>query len=217
MKRLAKLQQLTCALALSTALAAPALAATSGDPVNIDVVLPSTGSLAFLGASEQHDLTIEQKVFNDGNGIHGRPINFVFHDDQSSPQIAVQISNQIIASKPKLILGSALVGLCNAMAPLMRDGPVMYCFSPGIHPDKGSYVFSSNVSTADLFNVTLRYYRLRGWTKIAMLTSHRCFRAGCRTGHQEAAGAAREQRHATGGSKPGSTRRMSAPTRRSSG
>ncbi len=171
MNSLPKLKQLTCALMLNTALAVPALAATSGDPIDIQVVLPSTGTLAFLGASEQRDLVIEQKLFNDGNGIHGHPVNFVFHDDQSTPQIAVQISNQIIADKPKLILGTALVGSCNAMAPLMHDGPVMYCFSPGIHPAKGSYVFSSNVSTADLFNVTLRYYRLRGWTKIAILTA----------------------------------------------
>ena len=45
------------------------------------------------------------------------------------------------------IIGSAIVAMCNAMAPLMQNGPVMYCFSPGIHPAKGSYVFSS-VSTA---------------------------------------------------------------------
>lgn len=159
---------LACTLAAVAALSMPARAADSYD---IDVILPTTGGAAFLGKAEQETLTIEEKVINAAGGVHGRPVRFVFHDDQSSPQIAVQVANQVLAGKPKVIIGSALVGMCNAMAPLMRNGPVMYCLSPGIHPADGSYVFTSSVSTLDLFSATLRYYRLRGWTRIAVLTS----------------------------------------------
>jgi branched-chain amino acid transport system substrate-binding protein len=48
---------------------------------------------------------------------------------------------------------------------------VMYCLSPGVHPATGGYVFTSSVSTYDLFKATLRYYRLKGWKRIAVLTS----------------------------------------------
>jgi branched-chain amino acid transport system substrate-binding protein len=47
----------------------------------------------------------------------------------------------------------------------------MYCFSPGIHPDAGSYAFSSGVSTADMAQKVIDYYRGQGWTKIAAITS----------------------------------------------
>jgi branched-chain amino acid transport system substrate-binding protein len=57
------------------------------------------------------------------------------------------------------------------MAPLMQDGPAMYCFSPGIHPPAGSYVFTSSISTLDLADAMIRYFRLKGWTKLAFMTS----------------------------------------------
>ena len=149
----------------------PAAAAAAGEPYDVPVVLPLTGNAGFLGAGEQQAFKIQEGVINAANGIGGRPVRFVFHDDQSSPQQAVQIVNEVLASKPKIVLGSALVAMCNAMAPRVKTGPVLYCLSPGIHPDKGSYVYTSNISTQDLFRATLRYYRDRGWKKIAVLTS----------------------------------------------
>src|SRR6185437_13394793 len=98
-------------------------------------------------------------------------IKFAFHDDQSNPQVAVQLATQIIAGKPPVILGSALVAMCNAMAPLMRHGPVMYCLSPGIYPAAGSFVFSSSSATKDLIAAQIRYFRLRGLTRLGVITS----------------------------------------------
>jgi branched-chain amino acid transport system substrate-binding protein len=56
------------------------------------------------------------------------------------------------------------------MGPLMKDGPVEYCLSPGIHPEPG-YVFTASVSTLDLANALVRYFRLKGWTRIALMFS----------------------------------------------
>jgi branched-chain amino acid transport system substrate-binding protein len=53
----------------------------------------------------------------------------------------------------------------------MEDGPVMYCFSPGIHPDAGSYVFTASVSTLDLADAVIRYFRMKGWKKFALMFS----------------------------------------------
>jgi len=145
--------------------------AHAAEPFNIDVVLPLTGAGAFLGSAEQKALQQFEKSPAGTQGVAGRPVKFVFHDDQSSPQTAVQLATAIASSKPAAMLGSALVGMCNAMAPLMRRGPVMYCFSPGIYPAAGGYVFSSSNATHDLMAAQLRYFRGRGWTKIAVITS----------------------------------------------
>jgi branched-chain amino acid transport system substrate-binding protein len=143
----------------------------AAQPVEIPVVLPLTGGAAFLGQSEQKSLQIAEKVINDGGGVAGAPVHFAFHDDQSSPQVAVQLASQIKAEQPAIMLGSAIVAMCNAMAPLIQDGPVMYCFSPGIHPPPGSRVFTAFISTHDLARALVRYYRRRGFTKLALITS----------------------------------------------
>ena len=146
----------------------PAIAA---DTYDINVILPLTGGASFLGKAEQKAVEIAQKSINSTGGIHGRPVRFIFGDDQSSPQTAVQLSSQVIAERPVVVLGSSVVALCSAMAPQMQNGPVMYCFSPGVYPGNGSYVFTFNPSTHDLENVLIRYFRLKGWTRIAVITS----------------------------------------------
>ena len=54
---------------------------------------------------------------------------------------------------------------------LKEDGPVLYCFSPGVHPPPGSYEFSASVSTIDLAETLVRYFRLKGWTRLALIVS----------------------------------------------
>ena len=147
------------------------LPAVAAEPYDIDVVLPLTGPAAFLGKAEQISLQQAEKMLAKTDGIGGRPVKFVFHDDQSSPQAAVQLATQIVTTRPAVVLGSGIVAMCNAMAPLMKDGPVMYCFSPGVYPPPGSYVFSSSVATRDLIAAQIRYFRLMGWTKLAVITS----------------------------------------------
>ena len=170
-------------LALSVLLAPAARAA---DPVEIPVVLPLTGGAAFLGQGERTALQIAEKVANDAGGINGAPVRFSFHDDQSSPQVAVQLAAQIKAANPPVILGSAIVAMCNAMAPVLQDGPVLYCLSPGIHPAAGSRVFTSFISTHDLARALVRYYRGRGFTRIGLITSTDASGQDGRLGFEEA-------------------------------
>jgi branched-chain amino acid transport system substrate-binding protein len=140
-------------------------------PYVINAIMPLTGGGAFLGQPESQALQIVERLTNDKGGIRGRPIHFVFHDDQTSPQVGVQLAGQVIARRVPLIVGSSLVAICRAMAPLMKDGPVEYCLSPGIHPDEGSFVFTASVSTKDLAAALIRYFKGKGWTRIAVLTS----------------------------------------------
>lgn len=152
------------------ALSAPP--ARSADSFDIHVVMPLTGGGSFLGQGEQQALQLVEKTVNANGGIGGTPVHFVFHDDQSSAQVAVQLTNDLIAAHPPVMLGSSLVAMCSAIGPIVQaSGPVEYCLSPGIHPDKGSYSFTSSVSTLDLANAVIRYFRLKGWTKLALMFS----------------------------------------------
>ncbi len=148
-----------------------ALPAAAQEPVTINVVLPLTGGGSFLGQQEQIALQRAEAVISEQGGVQGRPVRFAFHDDQSSPQVAVQITTRLLAAKPNVLMGSGLVAMCNAMAPLVRRGPVTYCFSPGIYPEPGSFLFSSGVSTKDLAAALLAYWKAKGITRIGLITS----------------------------------------------
>jgi len=130
-----------------------------------------TGTAAFLGAAGAQAVELAEKQVNAEGGIGGRPVHFVVHDDQTSPQVAVQVVSQLLQKSPPVILGSSVTAMCNAMAPLMRKGPVMYCYSPGILPEPGGYVFSATVPTYGLVETILRYFHRRGWTRVAVLMS----------------------------------------------
>jgi branched-chain amino acid transport system substrate-binding protein len=159
---------LTLGVAAAMTAPFPALAA---DTYDLNVILSLTGGGSFLGKAEQQALQLAEQSTNETGGIAGKPLHFVFHDDQSSPQVAVQLASQIVASHPAVEIGANIVAMCNAMAPLMQAGPAMFCLSPGIHPASGSYVFTSSVSTYDLARALITYFRSKGWTKLALMTS----------------------------------------------
>ena len=146
--------------------------ARAAEPFVIPAIVSLTGGGAFLGKSEYQSLQLVEAMVNKSGGIKGRPIHFAVQDDQSNPQVAVQLTNGVLASKPPVIVGSSVVAMCNAMAAIVKaSGPVQYCFSPGIHPAAGSYTFSSSISTDDLAIASLRYLHGKHWNKVAIITS----------------------------------------------
>jgi branched-chain amino acid transport system substrate-binding protein len=153
------------------ALCVASASARAAEPMTIDVIVSLTGPGAFLGESEHQALIAQEKVINQAGGIHGHQVTFAYHDDQSSPQTAVQLLSGIRQTNPPFVLGSTLVAACNAMAPMVRNGPLLYCFSSGVHPPAGSNMFVSGASTTDDARDLLVYFRSRGWTKLALITS----------------------------------------------
>ena len=160
---------LTAAMFAALAMSSFGPAARAADPYKINVVVPLTGLAAFVGQGQKDTLTALQEYVNKNGGVQGQPLEFVFHDDQTSPQVAVQLTNGILPTHPAVVMGSSLVGMCLAMAPLMKSGPVHFCLSPAIHPAPGGYTFSSSASSIDQIAAVIRYDRMKGWTKLAAL------------------------------------------------
>ena len=164
------LVSISLGVTLTAAIAVPARAADP--PFEIPVVVSLTGSAAFLGRSENQSLGLLEKYVNAHGGVRGRQIRFSVADDQSTPATAVELLNAALAKKPPVVMGSAVVALCNAMSAIVKaNGPLHYCFSPGIHPVSGSYTFSASVSTDDLAIVSMNYFRAKGWNKVGIITS----------------------------------------------
>jgi branched-chain amino acid transport system substrate-binding protein len=149
----------------------PLTSSSAPEPYVINVITSATGTAAFLGKEEAVALKVLQATLNKSGGIKGRPIQFAIKDDQSNPQIAVQLAGVIVAQKPAVMLGPTISGNCNAVSPLMKDGPVDICFSPGIHPAEGSFVFSPSASSADIAVYTARYFRDHNLHNVAFIYS----------------------------------------------
>ena len=159
------------ALALGAALLLTVAPLRAADPVEIDVLLPMTGTFSFGGQATIGTLTAIEALVNRTGGIRGRPLHFVVHDDQSNPATAVQLMSDAIAKKPAVVLGPSLGATCLATAPLSKSGPVQYCFSPVVHPPPGSFVFSGNISTQAYAVVFYRYFKTRGIKSFALIAS----------------------------------------------
>jgi branched-chain amino acid transport system substrate-binding protein len=160
------------ALAVVLALCLPLGAAAQQQPVEIPVIDTLTGSFAFMGSQVARAFALVEDRVNKEGGIRGRPVKFVMHDDQTNPQVAVQLVGQAIAAKYPLIIAGMVVSLCSApMALVKADGPLLYCFSPGVHPAAGSWIFSMSFSTLNQIPGALRFVNLKGWKKIAVITT----------------------------------------------
>ena len=158
------------ALSASTLLFGSVARAADTQPVVIPIILPLTGGGAFIGQTHEKTMQVLEELVNKDGGIKGRPLKFNFLDDQTSPQVSKQLASQV-QTQSAIVMGSSLSAMCQAIAPVFETGPVDWCLSPAIFPPKGSYVFSTSVSTKDLLVATVRFFREKGWKKFAVLAS----------------------------------------------
>lgn len=145
--------------------------AGAADPYEVDVVVPLSGGAGFVGKSAQATLAAFETFINQEGGVRGRPIKFVYLDDASNPQVTVQLTNGLIARRLPVILGSSFGATCSAEMPLLKNGPVAFCFSNVVNPPPGSYMFATIVTTANHISAGLRYARSRGVRRVAAIVS----------------------------------------------
>ena len=116
------------------AVAVPAVAATSGPPIRIGSTLALTGPLS--GTAIIHKLTgeIYVELLNKKNGLLGRPVEWVLKDDQSRPDVARTLYEQLITvDKVDLVIGPyATPNIVSAMGVAQRYNKVLVHHTMGI-------------------------------------------------------------------------------------
>lgn len=145
-------------------------AAPVGEPYTIDAIVSLTGSSAYAGAIHATALRMYENAANATGGIRGRPVHFEIHDDQSSSVIAVQLMNQFLVKKPAVVMGSDYVAACAAEIPLVANGPIEFCLSPGL-TSKQHNVFASSIAITSIVPAEIRLLRERGYTRIAVVST----------------------------------------------
>ncbi len=144
----------------------------SGSPVVFHVLLSETGAGAFLGSRGATSLKAQTAYINSHGGINGHPIKLDIKNNESSPSTNVSLATHWISQGVHFMLNGSLVGVDAAVDALATpSGPFIYDLSPGVHPKPGSMIFSSDISTKSLVTADLTYFKSKGYTKIAALTS----------------------------------------------
>ncbi|MGA2392317.1 MAG: ABC transporter substrate-binding protein [Candidatus Lustribacter sp.] len=141
-------------------------------PYAVTAILSESGPGAFVGQAAGKSMVAMESYINSTGGIHGRPLEITVLDDQSSPQVAVQLVNGLIAQKRPAFIGPMLTATCDAVIPLIsQSGPVAYCVSPFVSPPPGGYMFMQQGSALDLAITGLRFLKGRGFKRIAVLNA----------------------------------------------
>jgi branched-chain amino acid transport system substrate-binding protein len=140
------------------------------DPVEAYIILPLTGTAAFVGRAQAQTTEAVEKYVNSHGGIRGRPIHFNIMDDATSPATAVQIANQLIAKGVQFWVGPSIGAMCQAVGPLVEaNGPTMYCLTPIGRPQPGGYIFLYNLHVRDFQANVFRYLKAKGVRKLGLL------------------------------------------------
>jgi len=120
--------------------APPAAAAPSGPPVRIGSTLALTGPLAATAMLHKLVGEIYVEQLNQRNGLLGRPVEWVLKDDQSKPDLARTLYEQLITvDKVDLLLGPYATGnILSAMGVAQRYDKVLIHHTFGI-PNLAKY------------------------------------------------------------------------------
>jgi branched-chain amino acid transport system substrate-binding protein len=171
MCRSARIVALSLVCALASVVASPQARAQSPAPYVLNAILPLTGNLAFVGAQQQKAIAALETYTNAHGGINGRPLQIAFLDDANNPATTVQLASKVMATQPAAIIGGGTGATCRALAALMKEGPVLYCLTPAVRPERGGYMFSTSVGYDDTIFATIRYLSSKGYRKFAFIST----------------------------------------------
>jgi ABC-type branched-subunit amino acid transport system substrate-binding protein len=133
--------QLICALALASLFCLPGLAQplkhdpdssvkdSSDTPIRIGALLPFSGGVELYGEQAKLGIDLAAQEINSKGGILGHPLQVIYADDGTRPQIALNGVNKLIEEDNVLaIIGPITSQNLNAVAPtmLVKKTPLLY-------------------------------------------------------------------------------------------
>ena len=108
----------------------PAATTTTPTALKIGSLLPTTGSLAFLGPPEIAGVNLGIKEINDAGGVLGKPVEVIHRDSgDTKTDIATQSTTALLGSGVSAIIGAASSGVSKTVINQITGAGVIQ-FSP---------------------------------------------------------------------------------------
>ena len=114
--------------------------------LKLGVLLPHTGTLAFLEPPMGDSVTLALKDINAAGGVNGKPVTQVGADEGTAqPSIVTQATNTLLQDKVNAIIGAAATGDTLSVIDKITTAPVVECSPSNTgailtnYPDHGYY------------------------------------------------------------------------------
>lgn len=156
-------------------LAAHTASAQPGAPLKIGVIGPFTGPSSDFGTPMRHGIELAVEEINAVGGYLGRPLQLIIKDDEGTPDVGRQRSEELV--KEGVV---ATIGFCNtgvAMRSLevfqKAQSPLIVPCSTGspltaTYPAPESYIFRTSARDAIQAPFVVDDLVRRGWTRVAI-------------------------------------------------
>jgi urea transport system substrate-binding protein len=105
------------------------ITARSAEPIKIGAVLPFSGGVELYGRQAKLGLDLAAKDINAGGGILGRPVEVIYEDDKTDPEVAADATRKLIERDGVLaVVGPITSRNLIAIAPVVEAAktPLLY-------------------------------------------------------------------------------------------
>lgn len=101
---------------------APTSGAAEGDPIKIGVAISQSGQLQATAAGLINAYNLWAKHTNADGGLLGRPVEFVYYDDQSEPATGARLYERLITEdQVDLVFGPFSSSVVSAVGPVLEE------------------------------------------------------------------------------------------------
>ena len=160
--------------------------AFAGEPIRIGSPVLLSGHGAFVGGAEKATLEMMAQELNKKGGIGGRPLKFIFYDEEAKPDVAVRVVKRLIQKdKVDAILGVSTSWTAMPVIPIIEKAKVptiMLGSASAIVNPVRPWVFKTPVDDKIVADKLISYMKTQGVTKLAVLSTQDGFGDG---GHRQ--------------------------------
>ena len=147
----------------------------SAEPIRIGSPLALSGNAAFAAIPEKETLQMLVAISNKAGGINGRPIEFIYYDDENKPDVAVSVIKRLIEKdKVTAILCVTTSYTALAISPIIEKAQIptiMLAATLKIVDPVKKWVFKIPPDERIAIAKLLSYMQSQGIQRIAIMTS----------------------------------------------
>ena len=136
----------------------------------IGFIVDKTGPLAPIGGGYARGVDIAAAEWN-ADASH-RPVSIESCDSQSTGDGAIACYQKLRSSVDAISGPSLFVGLASVRSVAAKGDVPLLSGAPLVDPPSGSPIFQTIPTIPDGIAASFKYFKAKGWTKVALLTSN---------------------------------------------
>lgn len=156
----------------------------AAEPIRIGVITILSGTGIFVGGAQKNTLEMMGADLNKAGGINGRPVEFIFYDDEAKPDVAVRLAKRLIQKdKVDAILGPTASWTALPVVPIVEKSKIptiMLASASALTNPVKKWVFKTPPGDKIVISKLFSYMKSQGIQHLALVSSQDGFGDGGR-------------------------------------